>query len=233
MENFEQQPSPKGVETKSSTNDNLAGDALTLMKEEQSTVKVRSWTTIGLIIPTKERGTGFFVDVGDPDKCVVATDTHVARAFPSIEMSDGKSYPAKLIKRNIFNEMSYLEVQGFPKELCSPVRFASDNNYERPATVSIVDKREANSKVYTGTMLPKGEHRIAFSNGMFSPPVELSTVSYKIKGAGPGMSGAAIFDKFGAVSSVLAGGDGDTAEGKPIDSVRLDVEYLKSLYKKF
>lgn len=28
-------------------------------------------------------------------------------------------------------------------------------------------------------------------------------------------------------------GEGDTVEGKPIDSVRLDVEDLKSLYKKF
>ncbi len=213
-------------------------DALELMKEGSSQVtRIGSWKTLLFVIPTKTYGSGFFVDSGNKNRCVVATDTHVIHAFPSVTLKNGSSYSASVLGANERKEMTYLELRGVPdpEKTCKGVKLAAaGNTFTNESDVNLVGYPGADrgtQRTLGGKSLPTGLHRRWFSSGLFSSAKELTIAAFDIPGAGPGTSGAPIFDANGAVIAIVAGGDKYTY-AKPIDSDSVHSDIQSSIKSK-
>lgn len=208
-------------------------DAHALLSEGSSqVVRTKSWKTHGYVIPDIERGSGFFVDAGDRERCIVAADTHQIHHFPSVTLKDGRSYSASVIKANDRNEMTYLEVYGVPEPAttCKGVKLSqTDNSFTTPQAVFLVGYPRSSGgaqKTLTGEVVPVGVKQHGFYTGMFSTPKVLDVGVFRIPGAEPGTSGAPIFDDQGEVIAVVAGGSPQYTSGKPIAGIREDIQGL-------
>lgn len=210
-------------------------DAIELMKQKApETVRIHSWTTLGYVIPTVERGSGFFLDVGDPRKCVVATDSHVAKVLPTVYLNDGSSHSARVVKTNDKNEMTYLELDGVPnpEKQCKGVSISDSDNFNEKEPIVIVDKRGGKLNLLQGESIPIGLLQVPFRNGLFADSITLTAAAYRVDGAGPGLSGMPLFTMEGKVKSVVVGGNERVLFAKPMDSIRQDNAELKEHYKK-
>lgn len=205
-------------------------DAHALLQEGSKMVRTKSWKAFAYVIPDPEYGTGFFVDSADKDRCVVAADTHQVHAFPSVTMSDGKSYWAHVIHKNEKDEMTYLEIEGVadPKTTCKGVKLSqAQDDFSSKRDVGLVGyphSSDGEQRALTGESLPAGTRYGLFSGGLFEDKVKIRVAGFHIEGGEPGISGAPIFDrKTGEAIAVAAGGKKGLVYGKPIADVVSDV----------
>jgi hypothetical protein len=205
-----------------------------LLTENSQMVRTKSWTSFALVIPNVEYGTGFFVDTGDSNRCVVAADTHQIHALPSVTLHDGKSFWASVIHQNEKTEMTYMELNGVPDPeiTCKGVKLSEQaDDFKAQRDVHLTGypgSSDGQQRTLTGISLPIGLRDAAFSTGFFSSPVNLSVAAFKIEGGGPGISGSPIFDSTtGAAIAVVAGGRSNIVLAKPISWVRDDIAEIR------